>query len=84
MKKYGPIDWTVAFLALALCYAAGEVCAWLFGQSATETTLWFRVLERTYYGTFPVGIISFFLIRVLSGKWPWQKSAMVKRISTKL
>lgn len=78
MKKlftdYGPKDWGIALLVVAICYLAGEATFWALGIATTEASLPYRVLERTYYGVFPLAIVALPLVRVLSGLWPWQKA----------
>lgn len=74
LAKYKLADWGIAFLALAVCYGAGELCAWALGLEATNLAVWFRVLERTFFGMFPVAAIGVFVVRILSGRWPWERN----------
>jgi hypothetical protein len=79
MKKlfadYGPKDWGIAFLVATICYLAGEVTFWALGIATTEPSLLYRVLERTFFGVFPLAIVALPLLRVLSGNWSWQKAS---------
>lgn len=68
-----PKEWGVAFLAVVVCYLAGESFAWLFGIHRSEPILLMHILQRMIYGMFlmaPIGVVS---IGLLTGKWPWQK-----------
>lgn len=71
-KKYGIGDWAIAFLAVALCYAAGELCVWLFGLKMVDSPWWYRLVERTFYGTFPATAVGVVVVRMAFGKWIWQ------------
>lgn len=84
LAKYRLKDWCIAFLVLAFCYAAGEISAWALGLDAAETTVWFRVLERTYYGVFPVAAVGTFVGRILFGKWPWEAKRLASARSNSI
>ena len=68
-----PKEWGAAFVAVAVCYLAGEGFAWMFGIQRNEPILLIHMLQRMIYGMFVIGPIGVLSIGLLTGKWPWKK-----------